>query len=180
MNPTSGKPVGRVVLETGRLILRELTPGDGAFILRLLNEPSFLRFVGDKGIRTVADAIAWIENGPRAMYARYGYGLYRVELRETAEPIGICGLVNRDWLADPDIGFSLLPSYWSQGYALEASRTVMNQARQVHGLNTLLAITNSDNASSIRLLSTLGFSFQGQVRTPDGKEELSVWGFHAE
>lgn len=175
MTEASGKAAPRVALETERLLLRELTPGDGEFILRLLNEPSFLRFVGDKGIRSVDDARGWIEAGPRATYARHGYGLYLVALKDTAEPMGICGLVNRDWLEDPDIGFSLLPAYWSRGYAFEAASAVMNQAGTVHGLRRILAITNADNRDSIRLLEKLGFAFWKMVRTPDDLEELSLW-----
>lgn len=175
MNEESGKSPPRVVLETERLVLRELTGDDAEFILGLLNQPSFLRFVGDKGIRTVSDARAWIETGPRANYRRHGYGLNLVTLREVAEPIGICGLVNREWLEDPDIGFSLLPDYWSQGYAYEASSAVLRQAATVYRLGRILAITNHDNRSSVHLLEKLGFSFLKYVRTPDQNEELSLW-----
>jgi len=174
MTGTSGKAAPRVALETGRLLLRELTAEDGNFIFQLLNEPSFLRFVGDKGIRTVDDARSWIAAGPRATYTRHGYGLYLVVLRTTGEPMGICGLVNRDWLEDPDIGFSLIPAYWGKGYAFEAASAVMMQAG-VHRLRRVLAITNPDNRDSIRLLEKLGFHFWKTVRTPDGLEQLSVW-----
>ena len=175
VNDGSGKTGDKPVLITPRLILRELGPDDGAFILRLLNEPSFLQFVGDKGLRTIADAIGWIEQGPRATYVRHGYGLYLVTLRESGEPIGICGLVNREWLEDPDLGFSLLPPYWSRGYAMEAAKGVIHRAIAIHALKRILAITTGDNASSIRLLEKLGFTFQKLIRTPDGKEELSLW-----
>jgi RimJ/RimL family protein N-acetyltransferase len=175
MRDESGKSPPRVVLETERLVLRELTGDDAEFILGLLNQPSFLRFVGDKGVRTVDDARAYIEGGPGASYRRHGYGLNLVTLRGTMEPIGICGLVNREWLEAPDLGFSLLPAYWSRGYACEASTAVLRQAGTVHQLNRILAITDSDNESSIRLLKRLGFSFWKLVRTPDGREELSLW-----
>jgi RimJ/RimL family protein N-acetyltransferase len=175
MTGQSGKASPRVVLETERLVLRELTGDDGEFILELLNQPSFLRFVGDKGVRTVDDARGWIEAGPRASYQRHGYGLNLVTLTETGEPMGICGLVNREWLDDPDIGFSLLPAYWSRGYACEASSAVLRQATEVHRLERILAITNRDNRSSIHLLEKLGFSFWKYVRTPDKNEELSLW-----
>jgi RimJ/RimL family protein N-acetyltransferase len=174
MTGSSGKAAARVALKTGRLLLRELTPEDGEFICQLLNEPSFLRFVGDRGIRTVDDARSWIAAGPRAMYTRHGYGLYLVALRSTGEPMGICGLVSREWLEEPDIGFSLLPAWWGKGYAFEAASAVMMEAG-VHRLSRVLAITNPDNSSSIRLLEKLGFHFWKTVRSPDNLEELSVW-----
>jgi RimJ/RimL family protein N-acetyltransferase len=165
----------RVVLETERLVLRELTDQDGEFILGLLNEPSFLRYVGDKGIRTMGDAQGYIASVPRANYARHGYGLYLVQLRASGEPMGICGLVNRDWLDAPDIGFSLLPAYWARGYAYEAARAVLHQAHSEFGLHRILAITNPENQDSIRLLRKLGFNYWKNVNTPDGREELSLW-----
>lgn len=174
VNEVPGKSGPRIVLETSRLILREMTADDAGFIFGLLNQPSFLRFVGDKGIRTVADAAAYIENGPSATYRRHGYGLYLVLLAETGEAMGICGLVNRDWLDAPDLGFSLLPAYWSLGYAFEAASAVLGHAESVHRLSRFLAITNRHNQDSIRLLERLEFAFDRMVRTPDG-EELSLY-----
>lgn len=174
MNEPPGKSGPRIILETSRLVLREMTANDAEFILGLLNQPSFLRFVGDKGVRTVADAAAYIENGPRASYRRHGYGLNIVLLRETGAAMGICGLVTRDWLDAPDIGFSLLPAYWSLGYAFEAASAVLDQAESVHRLRRFLAITNPDNQSSIRLLERLRFAFDKEVTTPDG-ESLSLY-----
>jgi RimJ/RimL family protein N-acetyltransferase len=173
MPPAAG-PHKQIVLETSRLILRELSEDDAEFILRLLNEPSFLRFVGDKGVRTVTDARDYIMTGPRASYARNGYGLNLVVLRETGEPIGICGLLNRDWLEYPDLGFSLLPAYWRRGYAFEAATAVLAVAESVHRLRRVLAFTNPDNVDSIQLLGKLGFTFLQPVRTPEG-EELSLF-----
>lgn len=113
------------VLETDRLILRWLSPEDAEFILRLLNEPSWLRFIGDKGVRTIEDARAYILKGPIDMYSRLGFGLYLVELKEPAFPIGMCGFIKRDSLEDVDIGFAFLPAYWGKGYAYEAAAAVM-------------------------------------------------------
>jgi len=178
MNEVPGKPVPRIVLETSRLILRQMTADDAPFIFDLLNQPSFLRFVGDKGIRTLADAAAYIENGPRATYHLHGYGLNLVLLREAEEPIGIAGLVNRDWLDAPDIGFSLLPAHWAKGYAFEAASAVLEEAAVVYRLARILAITNPDNRDSIRLLARLGFSFERMVQTPQG-EALSLYAWKA-
>jgi RimJ/RimL family protein N-acetyltransferase len=174
VNGVPGKPGPRIVLETDRLVLREMTADDAGFILDLLNQPSFLRFVGDKGIRTVADAARYIEDGPRATYRKHGYGLNLVVLRESGAAMGICGLVNRDWLDAPDIGFSLLPAYWSLGYAFEAASAVLEESDGVYRLPRILAITNPDNHDSIRLLERLGFAFDRTVRTPEA-EELSLY-----
>lgn len=174
VNQVPGKPSPRIVLQTARLILREMTAEDAEFILELLNQPSFLRFVGDKGVRTVADAAAYIESGPRTTYRRHGYGLNLVLLRETGAAMGICGLVNRDWLDAPDIGFSLLPAYWSRGYAAEAASAVLEEAASIYRLPRILAITNPDNLDSIRLLERLGFAFDRTIRTPEA-EELSLY-----
>jgi ribosomal-protein-alanine N-acetyltransferase len=127
-------------LFTERLELREFSAADADFVLRLLNEPSFLRYIGDRGVRTSEDARRYIADGPVAGYARHGHGLLRVLRKSDGAGIGMCGVLKRDTLPDPDIGFSFLPQYWSQGYALEAARAVMAHARGVLGLERILAI----------------------------------------
>jgi RimJ/RimL family protein N-acetyltransferase len=174
VNRPSGKEHPGAPLETSRLILRRLGADDAGFILELLNEPSFLRFVGDKGVRTLEDAARYISEGPGTSYRVNGYGLYLVANRETGQPMGISGLVRRDWLDAPDIGFSLRPAFWSRGYAREAAAAVLEQAATVFGLRRILAITTPDNRDSIRLLERLGFTFWKKVRTPDGREELDL------
>jgi RimJ/RimL family protein N-acetyltransferase len=159
------------VITTPRLALRELIAADDGFILELLNEPSFLEQIGDKGVRTLEDARAYIETGPRASYARHGFGLYAVELKDGGDTIGICGLLKRDALEAPDVGFALLPRFWSKGYAFEAAAAVLERGRAVHGLGRVLAITSPGNTASIQLLERLGFRFQGLRRlTPDQPE----------
>ena len=113
------------ILETDRLIVRWLSPDDADFILKLLNEPSWLRFIGNKSVKTRADARAYILNGPVEMYSRLGFGLYLVELKEEGHPIGMCGLIKRDALEDVDIGFAFLPVYWGKGNAYESALAVM-------------------------------------------------------
>lgn len=174
MNGQSGKIHPRVIATTDRLLLRELAPGDARFILGLLNEPSFLRFVGDKGVRTEEDAARYIEEGPRASYRRNGFGLYLVLGRDSGEPMGICGLMNREWLDAPDLGFSLVPPYWGRGYAREAAVAVLAEAASAYGHARILAITDPGNADSMGLLARLGFSFWKPVTTPRG-EVLSLW-----
>jgi ribosomal-protein-alanine N-acetyltransferase len=152
------------LLTTSRLALRALTDADAPFMLELLNEPSFIRNIGDRGVRTVEDAREYITLGPQASYTRFGFGLYLVELRTPPAPIGICGILKRDQLPEPDIGFAFRPAYWSQGYALEAATAVRDYARDALGLPRLLAIVSPANASSIRLLERLGFGYESMTR----------------
>jgi ribosomal-protein-alanine N-acetyltransferase len=160
-----------LVAETERLILRRLNPGDAPFILGLLNEPSFITFIGDKGVRTLDDARDYIVKGQIASYERFGFGLYLTALKSDSTPIGIAGLVKREALEDVDIGFAFLPAFWSHGYALEAADAVMKHALGELAIPRVVAITNRDNISSIRLLEKLGLRFKEVVRvTADGHE----------
>ena len=161
-----------IVLETERLILRGLESADGPFILTLLNEPSFLRFIGDKKVRTVADAEQYILNGPVASYERHGFGLLLVELKDAQTPIGICGLLKRDELPAPDIGFAFLPDFWNKGYAFEAAAAVMKDARERLKLVRILAITNQDNEASIKLLQKIGLQFERLIKMSTDAVEL--------
>jgi RimJ/RimL family protein N-acetyltransferase len=158
-------------LETERLRLRPLSFDDADFVVELLNEPSFLRYIGDKGVRDRASACRYLETGPLASYARFGFGLLCVERRSDAAPIGICGLLKRETLDDVDVGFAFLPRAWGLGYAFEAATAVLEQGRDELGLGRVVAITSPDNQASIRLLERLGFRFEGLRRlTPDGDE----------
>lgn len=160
-----------MILETSRLTLRLIRAHDAPFILRLLNEPSFLRFIGDRGVRTLDDARAYIENGPGASYARHGFGLWLAELRDSATPIGMCGLLKRDTLDDVDIGFAFLPAWWGQGFAHEAAAAVMDHARYSLGIARVVAIVSPENASSIRLLEKIGLTFGRRIDlNGDGRE----------
>lgn len=165
------------VLETKRLVLRQMSLGDAAFILELLNDPAFIRFIGDKGVRTLDDAGNYILNGPVASYKQFGFGLYATELKETGAPIGICGVLKRETLPDPDIGFAFLPAYWNKGYAFESAAAVMDYARTVLQLNRVLAITTPDNEASAKLLGKIGLSFDKLIRlSPDAAEvKLFSW-----
>jgi [ribosomal protein S5]-alanine N-acetyltransferase len=162
------------VAETQRLILRRLTAADALFILRLVNEPSFLRFIGDRGVRSAADAEEYIQRGPVASYERFGFGLFLVELKN-AEPIGICGLLQRESLPDADLGFAFLPEFSGQGYALEAAAGVVNFAARNLGLKRIIAIALPDNDRSIRLLEKLQFKFERNLRLPDDDQELLLF-----
>ena len=169
---------GGRVLETERLVLRRLTVEDAPFMLRLLNEPSWLRFIGDRGVRTLEDARRYVLEGPVDMYERLGFGLYATTLKENeADPIGICGLIKRAELDDVDIGFALLPMFWGKGYAHEAASAVMAYAKGTVGLTRVVAITSIDNESSMRLLEKIGLRFERLIRLkPDGEEvRLFAW-----
>lgn len=163
------------VLQTERLALLRLHEDDAAFVLELLNEPPFLRFIGDRGVRDEDGARRYIANGPLASYARLGYGLYRVELRANGEPLGICGLVKRDTLPEADLGFAFLQRHWARGYAREAAAAVMAEARSVYSVARLLAITDPDNDASMRLLLHLGFRLDGQVRLKPEDPALNLF-----
>ncbi len=169
------------MLETPRLRLRRLEPGDAPFILDLLNQPSWLQYIGDKGVRTLDDARRYIEQGPLVMYARLGFGLYLVELKDGSLPIGLCGLLKRDSLDDVDLGFAFLPAYWSQGYAREAASAALAQGEQAFGLRRIVAITLPDNRSSIRLLQAVGFAQERTLRLAADEPELLLlaWEQHS-
>jgi len=160
---------------TPRLRVRELTADDAPFILRLLNDPAFIEHIGDRGVRTIADAASYIERGPRASYALHGFGLWLVELIESSVPIGICGVLKRDALPDPDIGFAFLPEFRSRGYAFEAASGVRDFARETLGLPVLLAIVSPANTRSIRLLERLGFAFERPIVMPPDAQELKLF-----
>jgi RimJ/RimL family protein N-acetyltransferase len=160
-------------LATERLELEPFTEEDADLVLRLVNEPAFLRYIGDRGVRTQGDARKYIADGPVAGYAQFGHGLMKVVRKCDGAAIGMCGVLKRDALPDPDIGFSFFPAYWSQGYALESARAVMKHARETLGLGRIVAITTQDNEPSIRLLGKLGFRFDRLVTM--GAEELRLF-----
>ncbi|MEJ2086349.1 MAG: GNAT family N-acetyltransferase [Acidobacteriota bacterium] len=162
-------------IETQRLILRRFTTDDAEFVIDLLNQPSFLRFIGDRGVRTPEDARRFLTRGPIASYEKNGFGLYKVELQESGEAIGMCGLLRREGLEDPDIGFAFLPQFWSQGYAFEAASAVMAHARASLGLERIVAIASPDNDRSFKLLEKLGLRYERMVRLAEGQPEIKLF-----
>jgi len=150
-------------------VLDELSADDAGFVLELLNTPGFLRFIGDRGVRDHTGAEAYIANGPLASYARHGFGLWRVRLAATGEAIGICGLLKRDSLPDPDIGYAYLPRHEGRGYAREAARACLAHGLVTRALPRVLAIVNHDNERSIRLLEGLGMRHE---RTLDPEPDV--------
>lgn len=168
-----------MILETNRLTLRRFTTDDAAFILKLLNEPSFIYYIGDKGVRSQDEACRYLESGPMDSYERFGFGLYCVELKQTGEPIGMCGLLKRETLPDPDLGFAFLPAYWANGYAVESAAAVLKQGQNVFGLKAILAITSPDNAGSQRVLQKTGFRPAGRMRLTSEASEICLFTWEA-
>lgn len=162
-------------IETERLLLRELTVEDDAFILELLNDPDFIRYIVDRGVRDLEGAREYILAGPVASYREHGFGLYLVALKETGTPVGMCGLLRRETLPDVDIGFAFLHRYRGQGYAYEAASATVDHARAL-GLQRLVAITTPDNERSIRLVDRLGLRYEGVVHLPGYAGEGKLFG----
>lgn len=158
-------------IQTPRLRLRELRDDDDAFLVELLNDEGFLRHIGDRGVRTREDARRYLAEGPTASYARHGVGLWAVERREDGALVGMCGLLRRDTLPDPDIGYAFLPAYRGQGYAREACEACVAHAFDALRWPRLLAIVNENNAASRALLERLGFALEGPVQVA-GNEVL--------
>jgi RimJ/RimL family protein N-acetyltransferase len=172
---TQSPAPGRTVLETPRLVLRELTLDDAGFFLRLVNEPSWLRFIGDRNVRDLEASRRYLARGPLASYARHGFGLWVVHARRRSDPVGLCGLVRRDSLPGPDVGFAFFPSAWGRGWAAEAAGAVLDHARDVLGIRRVLAITDPDNAASIRVLRRIGMRRAGTHRLPGESLELRLY-----
>ena len=162
-------------LRTERLTLRPLTIDDAAFLLDLLNDPDWLHFIGDRGVRTLEDAQTYLANGPMQLYERHGFGPLVVERTGEGVPMGTCGLIKRDTLEDVDIGYAFLPAFRGKGYALESARAVLASAHDVPGLTRVVAITTEDNDSSGRLLEKLGMRFDRLVRLGEDETLLRFY-----
>ena len=170
------------VIATARVTLRELDAdddGDAAFILALLNDPDFIANIADRGVRTPAQARAWIAGGPADSYALNGFGLYLVEDRASGQRVGMCGLVRRPTLDDVDIGFAFLPAWRGRGYAREAARAVFDDARTRLGLCRLVAIVAPENAASARVVEAIGLRYEGLIEHGPARESLRLYGWRA-
>jgi RimJ/RimL family protein N-acetyltransferase len=161
-------------LQTPRLNLRPFRAADADFAMALLNDPAWLRNIGDRGVRTSQQARDYIDK-LNAMHVRHGHGAYLVELKHAGTPIGLAGLFRREGLDDADIGFALLPEYTGHGYALEAARAVLQEGRDRLGLRRVSGITLPANRSSIKLLEHLGLKFVESIRLPNSTEDLSLY-----
>ena len=163
------------ILETQRLVLTELSETDAAFMLELLNSPAWLKYIGDRGVKTLEDAAQYILNRIIPSYLKNGFGFYLVKLKENSSSIGICGLVKREGLEHIDIGFAFLPGYEGRGYGYESASKVMEFAREILKLGTIVAITTKDNIASINLLKKIGLRFKEMMNLPGDNEELMLF-----
>jgi RimJ/RimL family protein N-acetyltransferase len=161
-------------LVTARLTLRRFTEGDAPFILELLNDPDWLRFIGDKSVQTLDDARRYLRDGPITMYARFGVGLLCVELK-SGVPVGMCGLIRREGVTDVDLGFAFLPAFRSQGLAREAASATLAHGHESLGLQRIVAFTAADNAPSAKLLGSIGMRLERTTTLPDSAEELLLF-----
>ena len=164
-----------MILETERLRLRQFTLADAAFIVALVNTPGWIKYIGDRNIKTNADAETYLTNGPMASYRTLGFGLWLVERKDTAESIGMCGILKRDTLEHPDLGFAFLPAFEGQGFAHEAASATLRYASGVLGLQTIAAITLPENTGSIKLLEKLGMVFCRPISFPGSAQILSLY-----
>ncbi len=167
-----------IIIETHRLVLREATVDDAKFMHQILNDPDFIQFVGDRGIKTLDDARTDLENRVIKSYREHGFGFYITCLRGSMIPIGLCGLAKRDFLDDVDVGFAFLPEYRKAGYAYESAAAVIEYAKSRLGLNRIVAMVSPDNGRSIALLEKLGLSYDRPFRHPDDEKDIALysWG----
>lgn len=165
----------KIILETERLVLREFMLSDADFIIQLLNTKTWIKYIGDRNIKSIAAAENYLLNGAIKSYKENGFGLYMVELKISKTPIGMCGIIKRDSLEFPDIGFALLPNYEGKGYAFEMAKAMLVYAKETLMLPDILAITLPSNKSSIKLLEKIGLKFKRLISFPDDKEELMLF-----
>jgi RimJ/RimL family protein N-acetyltransferase len=167
-----------IVCETERLRLTHLSsPDDAPFILELLNDPGFLQNIGDRGVRTLAQANDYIESGPVASYIKFGFGLNLVSTREPATRLGICGLLRRDFHPDVEIGFAFLPQFRGEGYAFEAASAVMTSGLTTFHLERIVALTALHNDASMKVLERLGLKFERMIQFPGRDEESRLFAY---
>jgi RimJ/RimL family protein N-acetyltransferase len=162
-------------LETPRLTLRRLDFDDAPFLVKLLNEPSFLENIGDKGVRSIEDAHRYLREGPMMMYDRYGFGLWHAA-RKDGVPVGMCGLLKRDTLPDADVGYAYLPEFWGQGYAYEAAAATLGHGARKFGLARVIGVVSEGNSGSIRVLEKLGMSFERMISMHEGEPPVRLYG----
>jgi len=163
------------ILETSRLILREFNKQDGPFILKLLNSPGWLKYIGDRNVRSLADAERYLESGPVKSYSINGYGLSCVAIKQSNEPIGMCGFVWRVILPDADLGFAIDSNFEGKGFMFEIANAYISYAGEQLRLSRILGLTTPDNMRSISLLKRLGFTYRNEFILPGQAEPLLLF-----
>lgn len=167
-------------LETARLSLRRFAFDDAPFVVELLNQPSFIHNIGDRGVRTVDDACRYLREGPMTMYEKYGVGLWRVSRRSDGAFVGMCGLLKRDILPDVDLGYAFLPEYWGQGYAFEAAGATIQHGAAKLGLKRIIGVVSDHNAASIRVLERAGMRFERMYPMHPGEPDVRLYSLDLE
>jgi [ribosomal protein S5]-alanine N-acetyltransferase len=162
------------IAETPRLVVRHAVVADAPFMYDLLNSPGWLQFIGNRNINTLDDALAYLEERVMPGYSTNGFGLNTVTLID-GTPVGLCGLLKRDALPNPDIGFAFLPQYSGKGYGYESASAVLAHATNTLRIKKVLAITDQNNTNSIGLLQKLGFAFDKLVQMPGETVELNLF-----
>jgi RimJ/RimL family protein N-acetyltransferase len=162
--------------ETARLKVRRLDFDDAPFLVGLLNQPSFLANIGDRGVRNVDDALRYLREGPLASYERHGFGLWHVSRRADDTAMGMCGLLKRDILPDVDLGYAFLPQFWGHGYAFEAAEATLRQAGEKFGLSRVIGVVSAGNAASIRVLEKLGMRFERMISMRPEEPDVRLYG----
>jgi len=165
-----------IIAETNRLIISKFTKEDAPFFLELVNTPNWIKYIGDRNLKTIEDAEDYLENGSIKSYKEFGFGFYKLQLKNNnLITIGTCGLVKREELDDVDIGFAMLPEYEGKGFGYESSVEVLNIAKHTFNLKKVVAITLPTNKSSIQLLEKLGLSFEKKVKPFEDDDELLLF-----
>jgi RimJ/RimL family protein N-acetyltransferase len=163
------------ILQTERLTLREITSDDAEFMFKLMNDPSWLRFIGDRNITSIKASEDYISNKLRLSYTTFGFGFYLTSLKENDTPIGICGLVKRPYMEHVDVGFAFMPEYRSKGFGYESTAAILEYAKDVLGINYIVAITDLDNVHSIKLLEKLGLEFEKIIKLDGNEKECRLF-----
>jgi RimJ/RimL family protein N-acetyltransferase len=163
-------------LETARLVLRRFDFDDAPFVVALLNEPSFIQNIGDRGVRTIEDAHRYLRDGPMGMYQRFGFGLWHASRKSDGAAVGMCGLLRRDNLPDADIGYAYLPAYWGGGLAFEAAAATLQHAVRKFGLRRVIGVVSAGNVGSIRVLEKLGMRFERMYSMHPGEPDVRLYG----
>ena len=168
------------IIETVRLILRKFTLHDAAFVLELLNTPTWLQFIGDRNVLSIEDAENYLKNGTLKSYQEHGFGFYAViekaEMSDrSSKIIGMCGLIKRDSLPDIDIGFAFLPNFVSKGFGYEAASATLNYAKNTLKIDRIIAIVNPENEKSIGLIRKIGMQFEKMIKFGDEEKELMLF-----
>jgi RimJ/RimL family protein N-acetyltransferase len=166
----------RSELETARLVLRRLEFDDAPFVMALLNEPSFIQNIGDRGVRSLEDAKRYLREGPMAMYDRYGFGLWHTALKSDGTPVGMCGLLQREHFKDPDVGYAFFPEYWGRGFAFEAAEATLRHGLAKFGMKRVIATVAVGNTGSIRVLEKLGMEFERLYEDKPGERPVRLYG----